>query len=167
MVRYFFHVTGDASRLQDYAGRSCSSVKDAKDHAADVASGLAEDAVGEGFSVLIMDEDGSEVARLPIGHGRRTVVESKGKSPFDPKAFLAKTDAGRIISKYRMNQIVFSQGDFGDSVFYIHDGRVKITVMSEQGKEAIVAILGPDEFCGEGCLTGRQRRVATATAMIN
>jgi CRP-like cAMP-binding protein len=114
-----------------------------------------------------MDENRSEVARLPIGHGIRTVVESKGKSPFDPKAFLAKTDAGRIISKYRMNQIVFSQGELGESVFYIHDGRVKITVMSEQGKEAVFAILGPDEFCGEGCLTDQPRRVATATAMTN
>ena len=112
-----------------------------------------------------MDENGSEVARLPIGRRRRAVVESKGKSAFDPKAFLAKTDGGRIISKYRINQIVYLQGDLGDSVFYIHDGRVKLTVMSEQGKEAIVAILGPDEFCGEGCLTGQPRRVATATAM--
>ena len=51
------------------------------------------------------------------------------------------------------------------SVFYIQDGKVKITVISEQGKEAVVAILGPDEFCGEGCLTGQPLRVATATAM--
>jgi CRP/FNR family cyclic AMP-dependent transcriptional regulator len=164
-VRYFFHVTGDASRLQDEVGRSCSGAEDAKAHAAVVADELAEDAGWEGFSVLVLDENGSEVARLPIGHSRRTVVKSKGKSAFDPKAFLAKTDGGRTISKYRMNQIIFLQGDLGDSVFYIHDGRVKVTVMSEQGKEAIVAILGPDEFCGEGCLTGQPRRVATATAM--
>ena len=63
------------------------------------------------------------------------------------------------------NQIVFAQGDPADSVFYIHDGKVKITVLSEQGKEAVVAILGPDEFCGEGCLTGQPLRVATATAL--
>ena len=85
--------------------------------------------------------------------------------PFDPKAFLAKADGGRTISKYRKNQIVFSQGDPADSVFYIQHGKVKVTVVSEQGKEAIVAILGSDEFCGEGCLTGQPRRVATATAM--
>jgi CRP/FNR family cyclic AMP-dependent transcriptional regulator len=54
----------------------------------------------------------------------------------------------------RTNQIIFSQGDLADSVFYINDGRVKITVVSEQGKEAVVAMLGTDEFCGEGCLTG-------------
>jgi len=85
--------------------------------------------------------------------------------PFDPKAFLAKADGGRTISKYRKNQIVFSQGDPADSVFYIQHGKVKVTVVSEQGKEAIVAILGLDEFCGEGCLNGQPRRVATATAM--
>ena len=65
----------------------------------------------------------------------------------------------------KKNQIVFAQGDPADSVFYIHDGKVKITVISEQGKEAVVAILGPDEFCGEGCLTGQPLRVATAIAM--
>ena len=164
-MRYFFHVTGDSSRLQDEVGRTCSGAEHAKAHAAVVADELAQGAGWKGFSVLVLDENGSEVARLPIGRGRSTVVENKGRSAFDPKAFLAKADGGRIISKYRINQIVFLQGDLGDSVFYIHDGRVKVTVMSEQGKEAIVAILGPDEFCGEGCLTGQPRRVATATAM--
>jgi CRP-like cAMP-binding protein len=85
--------------------------------------------------------------------------------PFDPKAFLANADGGRTISNYRINQIVFSQGDPADSVFYIHDGKVKVTVASQQGKEAIVAILGPDEFCGEGCLAGQPLRMATTTAM--
>jgi CRP/FNR family cyclic AMP-dependent transcriptional regulator len=85
--------------------------------------------------------------------------------PFDPKVFLAKAEAGRSISKYRMDQIVFSQGEPADSVFYVHEGKVKITVISEQGKEAVVALLGPDEFCGEGCLAGQPRRMATATAL--
>jgi CRP/FNR family cyclic AMP-dependent transcriptional regulator len=84
---------------------------------------------------------------------------------FDPKAFLAKADGGRSISKYRTHQIVFAQGDPADSVFYIQDGKVKLTVVSEQGKEAVVAILGADEFCGEGCLAGQPRRMATAVAM--
>ena len=91
-------------------------------------------------------------------------MNSKGR-PFDPKAFLAKANGERTISKYRKNQVVFSQGDLADSVFYIHDGKVKVTVISEQGKEAVVAILGKDEFCGEGCLTGQLLRVATAVAM--
>ena len=84
---------------------------------------------------------------------------------FDPKAFLAKANGGRTISRYRRNKIVFSQGDLADSVFYIHEGKVKVTVISEQGKEAVVSIMGPDEFCGEGCLTGQLRRMATAKAM--
>jgi CRP/FNR family cyclic AMP-dependent transcriptional regulator len=92
-------------------------------------------------------------------------MKRKIKLPFDPEAFLAKANGGRTISQYRKNQIVFSQGDLADSVFYIHDGKVKVTVISEQGKEAVVAVLGSDEFCGEGCLTGQSRRVATATAM--
>jgi CRP/FNR family cyclic AMP-dependent transcriptional regulator len=90
---------------------------------------------------------------------------SNEKLPFDLKVFLTKADGGRTISKYRTNQIVFSQGDPADSAFYIHDGKVKISIASEQGKEAVIAILGPDEFCGESCLTGQPRRVATATAM--
>ena len=92
-------------------------------------------------------------------------MKRKAKPPFDPKAFLAKANGGRTIAKYRKNQTVFSQGDLADSVFYIHDGKVKVTVISEHGKEAIVAVLGADEFCGEGCLTGQPRRMATATAM--
>jgi len=91
----------------------------------------------------------------------------KAKSPFDPKVFLAKANGGRSISKYRMNQIVFAQGDPADSVFYIHDGKVKVTVISGQGKEAVVAVLGPDAFCGEGCLAGQPLRIATATAMTD
>jgi CRP/FNR family cyclic AMP-dependent transcriptional regulator len=62
------------------------------------------------------------------------------------------------VSKYRMNQTVFSQGKPADDVFYIQKGKVKITVVSEQSKEAVVAVMGQDEFCGEGCLT-RQRAV--------
>ena len=94
-------------------------------------------------------------------------MTSKAKPPFDPKAFLAKANGGRTISQYRKNKIVFSQGDPADSVFYIRVGKVKLTVISEQGKEAVVAIMGPDEFCGEGCLTGQLRRLATATAMTD
>jgi CRP/FNR family transcriptional regulator, cyclic AMP receptor protein len=92
-------------------------------------------------------------------------MKSNAGLSFDPKVFLAKAEAGRTISNYRMDQIVFSQGDPADSVFYIHDGKVKVTVISEQGKEAVVAVLGPDEFCGEGCLAGQPRRMATATAL--
>ena len=90
---------------------------------------------------------------------------AKRTPAFDPQSFLAKIGDGRTIAKYRKNQVVFSQGDAADAVFYIQRGRVKLTVVSEQGKEAVVAILGADEFCGEGCLAGQPRRIATVTAM--
>jgi CRP/FNR family transcriptional regulator, cyclic AMP receptor protein len=84
---------------------------------------------------------------------------------FNPKAFLAKAGDGRSIGNYRRDQIVFSQGEPADSVFYIQKGKVKVTVVSEQGKEAVVAILGTDEFFGEGCLAGQTRRIATVMTM--
>jgi CRP/FNR family cyclic AMP-dependent transcriptional regulator len=92
-------------------------------------------------------------------------MKRKEKLPFDPKAFLAKINGGRTISDYRKNQTVYSQGASADSVFYIQTGKVKITVLSEQGKEAVVSILGKDDFFGEGCLAGQARRLATVTAM--
>jgi CRP/FNR family cyclic AMP-dependent transcriptional regulator len=87
--------------------------------------------------------------------------------PFDPTTFLATVNGGRSISTYRKDETVFAQGEAADSVFYIQEGKVKVTVVSEQGKEAVVAILGKDCFCGEGCLTGQKRRISTATAMTD
>jgi len=86
---------------------------------------------------------------------------------FDPKKFLATVNGGRTISAYRKDKTVFQQGDAADSVFYIQEGKVKVTVVSEQGKEAVVAILGKECFCGEACLTGQSRRISTATAMTD
>ena len=68
------------------------------------------------------------------------------KVPFDPKVFLATANGGRTLSKYLTDNVIFSQGDPADAVFYIQKGQVKMSVVSEQGKEAIVAVLGPDEF---------------------
>jgi CRP/FNR family cyclic AMP-dependent transcriptional regulator len=90
----------------------------------------------------------------------------KTKPVFDPKAFLAKADGGRTISNYQKDQTVFSQGEAADAVFYIQQGKIKITVVSEQGKEAVVAILGTGDFFGEGCLAGQSLRMATVTAMM-
>lgn len=87
------------------------------------------------------------------------------KPPFDPLAFLARAGGGRTVSRYAKNSGVFAQGDPADAVFYIQKGKIKLTVVSAQGKEAVVAVLGADEFCGEGCLAGQPRRMATATAM--
>jgi CRP/FNR family cyclic AMP-dependent transcriptional regulator len=91
----------------------------------------------------------------------------KRRPSFDPKSFLAKVGEGRSIGKYRKDQVLFSQGEPADAVFYIQKGKVKVTVVSEQGKEAVVAILGPDEFFGEGCLAGQARRIANVAAMTD
>jgi CRP/FNR family transcriptional regulator, cyclic AMP receptor protein len=86
---------------------------------------------------------------------------------FDPKSFLAKVGEGRSIGKYRKDQVLFSQGDPADAVFYIQKGKVKITVVSEQGKEAVVAVLAADEFVGEGCLAGQAQRIANVAALTD
>jgi CRP/FNR family transcriptional regulator, cyclic AMP receptor protein len=92
-------------------------------------------------------------------------MERKGKPPFDPKVFLSKVDGGRTISDYRKDQIVYGQGDPADCVFFIQSGKVKKTVVSEQGKEAVVALLGTGDFFGEGCLAGESLRLATVSAI--
>jgi len=86
---------------------------------------------------------------------------------FDPKDFLAKVGVGKTVIEFHKNQTVFSQGDVADTVFYIQQGKIKLTVMSEQGKEAVVAILEPGQFFGEGCMNGHSIRIATTTAMEN
>ena len=86
---------------------------------------------------------------------------------FDPAVFLAKAGIGRTVFKSAKHAVIFSQGDTADSVFYIQKGKVKVTVVSTLGKEAVVAILGAGEFCGEGCLTGQPLRIATATAITD
>jgi CRP-like cAMP-binding protein len=85
--------------------------------------------------------------------------------PFDPAAFLAKAGEGKTISGYRKGQVVFAQADAADAIFYVQKGKVKITVVSNNGKEAVVALLGIADFFGEGCLAGQQVRMSTATAM--
>jgi CRP/FNR family cyclic AMP-dependent transcriptional regulator len=87
------------------------------------------------------------------------------KASFDPKRFLAKVGEGKTMAKYRKDHIVFSQGDVADAVFYVQEGKLKVTVISQQGKEAVVAILEPGDFFGEGCLNGHAMRVATTSAM--
>jgi CRP/FNR family transcriptional regulator, cyclic AMP receptor protein len=87
------------------------------------------------------------------------------KARFDPNIFLAKVGKGKTVSNYLKDQIVFSQGEVADAVFYIQQGKVKLTVVSEQGKEAVVAMLGPGHFFGEGCLNGHPLRIATTRAV--
>jgi CRP/FNR family cyclic AMP-dependent transcriptional regulator len=91
----------------------------------------------------------------------------KAKGPaFDPKTFLATVNGGRAKFTYRKDVVIFAQGEAADAVFYIHKGKIKIVVTSEQGKEAVVAILGAGEFFGEGCLIAQPLRLATATTLV-
>jgi CRP/FNR family cyclic AMP-dependent transcriptional regulator len=92
-------------------------------------------------------------------------MASQHVPPFDAKAFLAKVDGGKTIRKYKAKDVLFSQGDAADAVFYIQEGRVKLTVVSARGKEAVVAILEREAFVGEGCLAGQPLRLAAATAL--
>jgi CRP/FNR family transcriptional regulator, cyclic AMP receptor protein len=94
-------------------------------------------------------------------------VEKPAKDMFDPRIFLAKVGTGKQVLEFHKNQHVFEQGDVADTVFYIQSGKVKLTVVSEQGKEAVIAILEPGQFFGEGCMNGHPLRIATTTAMEN
>jgi CRP/FNR family cyclic AMP-dependent transcriptional regulator len=85
---------------------------------------------------------------------------------FDPQAFLATINRGRTVTIHRKNGVIFRQTAAADAVFYVMRGRVKIAVTSKQGKEAVVGIMGPTDFFGEGCLIGQPLRLATAKAMV-
>jgi CRP/FNR family cyclic AMP-dependent transcriptional regulator len=88
-----------------------------------------------------------------------------GKAVFEVQVFLANVGAGKTILEFEKKQNVFAQGDVADTVFYIQKGKVKLTVLSEQGKEAVVAILEPGQFFGEGCMNGHKLRISTTAAM--
>jgi CRP/FNR family transcriptional regulator, cyclic AMP receptor protein len=92
-------------------------------------------------------------------------MKKVAQDDFNPQAFLAKVGEGRTMLTFRKNETVFSQGDAADAVFYIQKGSVKIVVLSEQGKEAVVGILEPGQFFGEGCLNDDPLRISTTTAL--
>jgi CRP/FNR family cyclic AMP-dependent transcriptional regulator len=94
-------------------------------------------------------------------------MAASNNGSFDPKAFLASVGAGRSITQSREGELIFSQGDPADALFYIQKGKVKVTTLSEHGKEAVVAILGHGEFFGEGCLAGQPLRISTVAAMTD
>jgi CRP/FNR family cyclic AMP-dependent transcriptional regulator len=93
------------------------------------------------------------------------VAKTTSIKSFDVTVFLSTVDGGRSVSNYRKNQQIFAQGDTANSVFYIQEGQVKLSIVSELGKEAVVALHTKADFFGEGCLSGQSLRLATATAM--
>ena len=107
----------------------------------------------------------------PTVECRRTemasVVAKAKKAPFNVNVFLNTVDGGRTVATYLKDQKVFSQGDPADAVFYVQEGQVKVHVVSEQGKEAVVALHGSGDFFGEGCLTGQPLRLATVSAITD
>jgi len=94
-------------------------------------------------------------------------VKGKPIAPFNPQTFLEEIGSGKTTLKFPKRRVLFSQGDAADAVFYIQAGRVKLTVLSQQGKEAIIAVLEKGSFLGEGCLAGQLVCMATATAEAN
>src|SRR3989475_4685597 len=92
-------------------------------------------------------------------------MKHKEVDSFDPLAFLATVGTARTITQCQKDHTIFSAGQPSDAIFYLQKGRVKLTVTSEQGKEAVLAILAPGNFFGEACLTGQTVRMATATSM--
>jgi CRP/FNR family transcriptional regulator, cyclic AMP receptor protein len=95
------------------------------------------------------------------------VAASKKLINFDTKTFLSTIDGGRKIAAFPKKQTIFVQGDSSDAVFYIQEGKVKLTVLSKTGKEATIGILNEGDFFGEGCLRGQPRRMCSATAMTD
>ena len=94
-------------------------------------------------------------------------VTTKKPSKFDPKTFLSTIDSGRKVAAFTKKQTIFAQGDSSDAVFYIQEGKVKLTVVSKSGKEATISILNKGNFFGEGCLTGQPVRLCSATALTD
>jgi CRP/FNR family transcriptional regulator, cyclic AMP receptor protein len=92
-------------------------------------------------------------------------MENPANSAFDAKDFLANVGVGKTILQLKKNQIVFTQGDVADTVYYIQKGKIKLTVISKHDKEAVVGILGPGQFFGEGCMNGHLLRIATTSTM--
>ena len=97
----------------------------------------------------------------------RNFATKKKKHDFDPKKFLATIGEGRKLVSTAKKQTIYSQGQASDAVFYIQKGTIRLTVDSEDGKEATIALLNPGDFCGEGCLTGQPLRLGTAIAMTD
>jgi CRP/FNR family transcriptional regulator, cyclic AMP receptor protein len=114
------------------------------------------------------------IPKLMTGHARvqELAGHNRTRSPrlpvgFDPELLLVKLETAKTIHQYRDKQAVFSQGDPADAVFYIQKGRVKLTVVSKRGKEAVIAVLQQGDFFGEGCLAAQPLRISSAAAMQN
>ena len=107
---------------------------------------------------------GATVGLIPDRKIQKSAARKRA-TPFNPQTFLAKVGHGKTTLRVPKEHLIFSQGDAANAVFYVQAGRVKLTVVSQQGKEAVVAILDPEDFFGEGCLAGQLVCMATATTL--
>jgi CRP/FNR family transcriptional regulator, cyclic AMP receptor protein len=102
---------------------------------------------------------------IPAEPRKERQVIKATEEPFDAQVFLAVVGTGKSVAKYRKNQVIFSQGQAADTIYYLQKGKVKVVVISEQGKEAVVGLIEAGQFFGEGCMNGHQIRIATTTTM--
>jgi len=114
--------------------------------------------------MLLASESGAGHRLRSVSHKKRR-LKAEEMQAFDPKSLLANAGKGRTLADHPKNHQVFSQGDPADAIFHIKKGKLKLTVVSQHGKEAVVAILGVGDFFGEGCLAGQSQRIASATTM--
>jgi len=127
------------------------------------ALGSEADAEGVESSFARTVEKGGE---FYPGEGTKSLSNRPKERPvFDTASFLAKVGEGRTIATYRKKSLVFAQADAADAVFYLQSGKLKLSVVSNTGKEAVIAILGSGDFFGEGCLAGQRFRMCTATTI--
>jgi CRP/FNR family cyclic AMP-dependent transcriptional regulator len=104
----------------------------------------------------------SATSKLPTAKPK---IKSKGKLAFNAQSFLDSAGLSRKVAEFEKKQLIFSQGDAAKNVLYIQKGGVRLSIVNETGKEAVVAVLGPGDFFGEGCLAGQTIRIGTATAV--
>jgi CRP/FNR family transcriptional regulator, cyclic AMP receptor protein len=104
----------------------------------------------------------SATSKLPTAKSK---IKSKGKLAFNAQAFLDSAGLSRKVAEFEKKQLIFSQGDAAKNILYIQKGGVRLSIVNETGKEAVVAVLGPGDFFGEGCLAGQTIRIGTATAV--
>jgi CRP/FNR family transcriptional regulator, cyclic AMP receptor protein len=116
-------------------------------------------------SCRFYSQPGKLYSPLTFPKAKDDMVREPTKDLFDAGAFLAKVGTGKTISVYRKDQVIFAQGEVADTIFYIQKGSVKIVVLSDQGKEAVIGILEAGQFFGEGCMNGHPLRIATSTAI--
>ncbi len=155
--------------LRYAAGDDCGkSAPGAWGEAVNIVGNIIEMPVGNDRRKVFARPIGSEEFRVnsPTAIGDSMMIGKARPATFDPGAFLATVSRGRSAAHYAKGAIIYSQASVADAVYYLKRGTVKIAVSSKQGKEAVIAILGPGAFFGEGCLIGHDDRLATAVAMV-